>query len=1096
MRRLTAISVFALALCQLALAQFDTATVLGRITDASGAAVPGSVVRLENVNTGVSFERMSDSSGNYEFPNVRIGQYMVSAEKSGFKVTSSDPFQVTVNARQRVDLELELGEVTETVEVTGAAMLIEADSSDRGTVIGSQQAVDLPLNGRAYADLALLTPGTSQALKGSLSGRDASYNVNGLRSSYNNFTLDGVDNNAYGTSNQGFSNQVVQIAPDAVGEFKVTTNNYSAEYGRAGGAVINATLRSGTNQFHFSAWEFLRNTKLNAVGFFKPRSGEKPNLVQNQFGAAAGGPLVKNKAFFFGDYEGFRRRQSELRFASVPTPAQKQGDLGVPVFDPYTGTPYGGNQVPLSVQTDFARRVLADLPDPNRAGSGSDGVGNNFESLPSEKIDDNKGDVKGDFYINNKTTAFGRYSHRNLDWFNPDEVPGPSGGDSNGTVYARNRSVAAGVTYTVSAVSLLEARFGFTRTEAGKTPVNFDLEHMTDNYGIPGIPRDDRIGGGLNSQQVSGFNRWGRQTSNPQFQWPDVYNPRVNFSTIKSAHSLKFGYEYQAINTQINDLSPVYGLSRYSGKFSGPKPGSGSNLYNLADFFVGAQSMLEMSRFEVLEYRQRMHFFYIQDDWKVTPKFTLNLGVRYEFATPQWDADNRLGNFDPSTGELILAKDGSLRDRSTIEPDYNNWAPRIGFAYSVTPKTVLRGGYGVSYVHFNRLGGENILGFTGPFYFRVTNNQVAPGVPNGGQPECGSGQDFATCFTRTERGFPGDFVDPSRYSTLTSRVNYQPADNRTPYVQSWHFTIQHELARDMVIDLAYVGNRGTKQIILADFNQARPNQPGENTPLQQRRPFSDYTFIQSAFSGGNTFYHGFQAKLEKRWSQGLYLVNSFTWSKAIDTAPGHLEDHNGSSSRVNFYDLAGERGLSTYDTPVNNVTAVIYDLPFGRGRPLGASWNSFTNAILGGWRTTVINTARAGYPVNVYYGPSSQFTTCSGCRPRPNYTGGDIVNDGRPISNFFNEAAISLPTDPSQPFGNLGRNVARTHSFWQMDFGLYKSFPLPRESARLEFRSEFFNLFNRSNFVAPASSASSSNFGTITGTFPARQIQFALKLYF
>jgi hypothetical protein len=871
MRKPLATIALAISLCQLAFGQFDAATVLGRIKDASGGAVPESAVKLESIQTGVGVETITDTSGNFEFRNVRIGQYTLSAQKPGFKVTYSDPFQVTVGARQRVDMQLEIGEVTETVEVTGAALSIETDSSDRGTVIGSQQAVDLPLNGRAYADLTLLTPGTAQALKGSLAGRDASYHVNGLRSSYNNFTLDGIDNNAYGTSNQGFSSQVVQIAPDAVGEFRVTTNNFSAEYGRAGGAVINAALKSGTNEFHFTAWEFLRNTKLNAVGFFKPTSGEKPNLVQNQFGVAGGGPVVKNKIFFFADYEGFRRRQSELRFASIPTPAQKQGDMGMPVNDPYSGTPYGGNQIPLSFQTDFARQVLGDLPDPNRPGSGADGTGNNFESLPSEKTDDNKGDVKGDFYVNNRMTAFARYSHRNLDWFNPDEIPGPSGGDSNGTVYARNRSLAAGMTYTVSPVSLLEVRFGFTRTEAGKTPVNFDDEHMTDKYGIPGIARDERIGGGLNSQQVSGFNSFGRQTSNPQFQWPDVYNPRFNFSTIKSTHSLKFGYEFQAINTQINDLAPVYGRSGYSGKFSAPTPGSGSNLYNLADFFVGAQSNMEMSRFEVLDYRQRMHFFYVQDDWKVTPRLTLNLGVRYEFSTPQWEKSNRLGNFDPVTAELILAKDGSLQDRSTLQPDYNNWAPRIGFAYSVTPKTVLRGGYGVSYVHFNRMGGENILGFTGPFYFSVSNNQVAPGVPNGGQPECGAGQDFASCFTRTEAGFPADFVDPSQYSTLTSRVNYQPADNRTPYVQSWHFTVQQELARNMVLDLAYVGNRGAKQLILADFNQARPNQPGENTPLQQRRPYTDYTFIQDAFSGGNTFYNSFQAKFEKRWSDGFYL---------------------------------------------------------------------------------------------------------------------------------------------------------------------------------------------------------------------------------
>ena len=540
----------------------------------------------------------------------------------------------------------------------------------------------------------------------------------------------------------------------------------------------------------------------------------------------------------------------------------------------------------------------------------------------------------------------------------------------------------------------------------------------------------------------------------------------------------------------------MYGLSRYAGKFSAPKPGSGSNLYNLADFFVGAQSSMELSTFRILKYRQRMNFFYVQDDWKVTPRLTLNLGVRYEYATPQWERDNRLGNFDPETLSLVFAKDGSIQDRSTIQPDRNNWAPRVGFAFQANRKTVLRSGYGISYIHFNRMGGENILGFTGPFYFRVTQPQVAPGVPNGGQPLCGPGSDFKSCFTLTQNGYPSNFIDPAQYSTKTSRVNYQPADNRTGYVQSWHFTVQRELAKDLVVDLGYVGNRGVHQLILGDYNQAQPNRPGQNLSLAARRPFKDFSEIQIAFSGGNTFYHGLQTKIEKRWSKGLYLLNSFTWSKAIDNAAGHLETYNGDNSRINFYNLAGERGLSSYDAKFNGVTALIYDLPWGRGRAWGSDWNPMLNAVLGGWRTTLINTARSGYPVNIVYSPSSAFQVCSGCSLRPNYTGGELVNADKPIGQFFNKSAVALPTDPSQPFGNLGRNVARSHGLWQADFGLYKEFPLWREGSRVEFRSEFFNLFNRSNFVAPASNASSSNFGTITSTFPARQIQFALKLYY
>jgi len=1085
-------------------AQFERAAVLGTIRDASQAVVPAAEVTLTNIATGVEMRATSDQVGSYQFLNVAIGQYQVAAAASGFKTAVSDIFTVVVGARQRADLTLEVGRASEVIEVTGAAPLIETESSDRATVIGSKQAVELPLNGRSYADLTLLAPGTVQALRGSLSGRNASYHVNGLRSSYNNFTLDGVDNNSYGTSNQGFSSQVVQLSPDAVGEFKVVTNNFSAEYGRAGGAVINAAYRSGTNRYHLTAWEFLRNTDLNAVGFFKPANG-KPNLVQNQYGISGGGPIVKNKAFFFGDFEGFRRRQSRLRFATLPTVEQKAGSIGAPIVDPYTQTPYGGggDVVPQSIQLPFAQQVLGDLPNPNRGASVTgDIIGNNFESLPSERQDDDKGNIKGDFYANDRLTMFGRYSHRELNAFDPDEVPGFSGGDSNGNVFARNIAFVSGVTWTMSPTSLLEARVGITQSRGGKNAVNFERDHMTDLYGIPNIPRNDRIGGGLNAQEVNGFNDWGRQTSNPQLQNPDVVNPRVNYSNIWGQHTMKFGWEYQVVHTDINDLSPPYGRSEYNGRFSGASlstpDGFDPNLYNLADFFVGAQSDAELSRFEILKYRQHMNFFYVQDDWKINPKLTLNLGLRYEYATPQWDKENRIGNFDPDTESLFFATDGSTFDRALVRPDRNNLGPRIGAAYQITPKTVLRGGYGVSYVHFNRMGGENILGFTGPFYFRTEWNQVPDAVdPSGLAPCNGPSDTFGTCFIRTQDGFLDGFIAPEQYSTATARVNYQPTDNNSGMVQSYHFTIQHQLAKDLALDVGYIGNFGSSQLILGDFNQARANNPGENVPLQLRRRFEDFTFIQAAIDDGKTWYNSLQVKLEKRYSDGVYLLNSFTWSKAIDNAPGHLETFNGDTSRVRLFGIENERGLSSYDVPVNNVTSLIWEIPFGRNRRFGGNVNPIVNGILGGWTTTLIHTARSGYPINVYYGAPSALQVCSGCRPRPNYLGGELVNDGRPIDNFFNESVLAEPQlgDPDAPFGNLGRNSARTHNFFQADLGLYKAFNLPRDGSEIEFRSEFFNLFNRTNFLAPGQNFAAGSFGRITGTFPARQIQFALKLY-
>lgn len=326
-------------------------------------------------------------------------------------------------------------------------------------------------------------------------------------------------------------------------------------------------------------------------------------------------------------------------------------------------------------------------------------------------------------------------------------------------------------------------------------------------------------------------------------------------------------------------------------------------------------------------------------------------------------------------------------------------------------------------------------------------------------------------------------------------MNYTPSDTPSPYMQNWHLTIQRELGAGFLLDLGYVGNRGVKQLILGDYNQAQPNLPGQNISLQSRRPFQNYDFIQTSFAGGNTFYHGMQVKIEKRYNHGLYLLNSYTFSKAIDNAAGHLETYNGDNSRVNFYNLAGERGLSSYDITHNNVTSVIYELPFGRGRSWGSDWNPVVNGILGGWRTTLINTARSGFPINLTYSPTAAFQVCSSCTYRPNISGPVQDNKYNP-NGWFIASNVQIPTDVTQPFGNAGRNIARMEPFFQSDFGLYKEFLLPREGSRVEFRSEYFNLFNVTNLGAPNSNVSSSSFGRVTSAFPARQIQFALKLYF
>ncbi len=1080
-----------LSVCAL-LAQYDTATVLGSINDPSGAVVPAAKVTLVNTQTGVSVSQTADESGNYQFLNLRIGAYKVQAEKTGFKIATSEVFTLTVSARQRVNLTMQVGEVTETVTVSEAAALIETDSSDRGQVINRQAIVNLPLNGRAYADLALLSPGVRRS---NISNRDASFNVNGLRSSLNNFMLDGVDNNAYGTSNQGFSNQIVQLNPDSVQEFKVQTNNFSAEFGRAGGAVINASLRGGTNEFHGSAWEFLRNTKLNAVGFFKPSTGVKPVLVQNQFGGAFGGPIVKDKMFFFADYEGFRRVERGLQFASIATLEQRQGRMGVPVRNPLTGDVYTDGVIPQSAITSFARKVLGDLPAPVRATAPGVAPSNNWDYLTPVPTNDDKGDVKYDHYFNDKLNAFVRYSHRLSNRTENHVIPGLSGGNANGNVRILNQQIATGFNYNLTPTSVLDFRIGVSLFEGGKTALGSERPNMLAEYGIPGLPDSPTIGGGLTAQSIGGYTALGRQSSNPQFQDPFTVNPRANYSKIVGRHVLKAGYEFQSINTDIFDFNPQYGQDTYNGQFSRPSGASSNNIYNLADFLFGARSSYSLNNEIVLKYRQQMHFFYFQDDWKVNNNLTLNIGVRYEYGTPQWEAENRLSNFDPVNLKIIQASSGSVYDRALVNPDRNNWAPRFGFAYLAAPKTVIRSGYGISYVHFNRLGGENLLGYNGPQIVNLTINQT-PTLPL-----C-TGGNYRGCFRTTQQGYPAGLVDPSNFSTATTRTNYTPSDYRSSYVQSWHFTVQQQLAADLLFDIAYVGNRSTGLMILGDLNWARPNRPGENTPLDQRRRIPGYSFIQMSYGGGFANYHGLQIKLEKKYASGLYLLNSFTWSKAIDNAAGHLESFNGDNSRANLQNLPADRGLGSYNQPVNNTTTAVWDVPYGKGRKWGSSANRFVNGVLGGWRLTGINTMTSGQPINITYAAPAAFQVASSTTYRPNYLGGDIYSAERSPNNYFNRTAFSAPSvatpnDPTHPFGNLGRNVARTESIFNLDFGAHKDFALPWESSRIEFRAEFFNLFNTTNLGAAQGNVLANNFGTITGlSSPARQIQFALKLVF
>ena len=1064
-----------------AFAQFDSASVVGTVRDPSGAVIAGAKVTLTSAGTGISAVKTSAADGNYEFPAVRPGTYLVTGEKAGFALALVDDIQVQVGGRIRVDLQMPVGQLTERVEVSAASPLLETDSSQRGQVITGDQTRALPLNGREYSSLALLTSGVklaSTALTTGNTPREGAFNVNGLRSTFNNFLIDGVDNNAYGTSNQGFSNQVMQPAPEAIGEFKVVTNNMSAEYGRAGGATINVNYRSGMNKVHGAGWEFLRNTSMNATGFFKPASG-KPTLDKNQFGGVLGGPLVRNRAFFFGDYEGLRQTRKVTGISSIATPQQRQGILSVDVRDPRTGAVYAaGTPIPM---TSFARKVLSGLPDTTTSGNS-----NNYSTIQEFTADSNKAGAKIDLQATPSVALFGRYGWRSLKTFDQPGIPLPSGGAGNGDIYARNKQFVLGSTW-IGGSSLLEARFGYSWTQAGKNPPGLGSASALEAFGLPGLPTDGRISGGLPTQVIGGYSDLGRQATNPQWQYPTVYNPKINYTWTRRSHSFKSGYEFQRINTEVQDVNPLYGRDTYNGSFSRPTGAAASNLFNLADFMLGLRAQYALSSVLVADLRRNMHFAYLQDDWRATSRLTLNLGVRYEYSTPNWEANNILSNYDPGTSSILRAKDGSIYDRALIDPDRNNFGPRLGFAYTVAPGTVIRGGYGVSYVHFNRAGGGDILPINGPQVVNAVVNQTVPTAPT---------------FVPAEQGYPAGLADPSQFNPLTANITYMPRDYHSSPVQSWYISLQRELVRNILFDVAYVGNRAEDMLLFANYNQASPNNAAGTIPLQDRRPIAGFADITYAFTGGKSRYRALQAKIEWRMRGNLTLLSSLTVSETKDNGAQSLENSNGNSpAPQDFHNLDAEYGLSNYHQPYNSTTSFVWSLPFGRGQRWASGVPAIVDALIGGWQLAGINTVFAGEPVTFTYAPGATFVVSGIAQDfrgannyRPNVTCDPYAQgSARTITNWFDRDCVVLPTDPSQPFGNAARNTVRGPLFTQFDLSASKRVPLAGP-AQLELRLEAYNLFNRTNFRAPSGVRSAGAFGTITSTYDPRQLQLGVKL--
>jgi len=1146
--------------CTYLQAQYENGSLVGTIRDTSGAAVSGAAVTVTNNATAVTAKATTNDAGDYEIPSLRVGVYTVSASASGFASAVAQNITVSVGGRERIDLSLTVGATQTSVEVSDVALQIETESSQRGQIITQYQSAAFPLVTRNYSDLLGLVTGSRQAPTAATTSsinslvRAGAYNINGQRSMFNNFLLDGIDNNAYGESNQGFDNQIIAVPPDSVAQFQVVTNNESAEYGRSSGATVNVASSSGTNRFHATVYEFIRNTDLNAAGYFKPTTVggtgnvipfQKPTFNRNQFGVNFGGPILKDKLFYFVDYEGFRQTLKPLSVFTLPTQNELNGILVVPVRNPVTGVTYAANTaIPASAINPISKQIIGffkQIPGLPVSGLASTGLASNDYSKQVPFTDNSdKGDLRLDYQQNANNSYFLRISDRKETGVNYPALPLPLDGQTNGTIRVLDQQIALGYTRLLGANKVIDARLGLSRTKAGKFSLSIGNNAIT----IPGLPSDPTVSGGLPSTSITGFTSFGRQSTNPQWQNPALIDPKVNFTWVKGKHSLKFGYEYEHIWMAVNDNNPLYGSFSYAGGYSlcpagtaipnsastCPAASATSDNY-WADFLFGTTNNYSLANLFVAHLRQTQQSVYAQDDWHVNNRLTLNLGLRWEYGSPYYEQNNFNSNFDPSTQTVLTITPGAtlgngitpfsgggVYGKTLVNPDLNDFGPRIGFAFAATPRIAIHGGYGTSYVHYTRAGSGDILAINAPQAQFASVTQITPTPGNHCNPLPAQiipvGGTTPSCYATVDQGYPTGLV--TTFNKATDNITWVPKDTRDSYVQSYFVSVQQQLAKNTLLDIAYVGNHGVK---LQGFLNGNQLNPAVITNGKFTRPFSNWpSDITEALNEFYSHYDALQVRYEQRFVAGLTLLNSFTWSHSLDNASASLEGN--SPSPQNAYNIAADYGQSDYNLPISNITSLVYDLPVGHGRQFLSSSNAFVDTLLGGWQISAINTMQAGTPFNVGYSPNSSTAvspqigaTYRGANEyRPNIVAGQPIIKKTKLSSGFiqytNLAAFTLPATKDaggnllSPFGNASRNPGRTPAFYQTDLALNKKFNTPIESLKVEFRSEAYNIFNHTNLYLPGSSLggtlgnSPTTGGQITSTFEPRILQFGLKVIY
>ncbi len=1040
---------YLLIACTDADAQFK-GTISGYVKDSTQAVLPGAELKLTNEQTGASRNAVSNEQGFYQFLGLTPGSYALEVGLASFRRYRATGIVLRVDENVRADVPMEIGAVTEEVQVTATAAVVDTRSSSLATVIDDRRVVDLPLLNRNVISLAALVPGVTAVSAGSNSDSQSqrggpSISVNGGRNNQSYETLNGTYFN-----NPSRNTGLNPPPPDAVQEFRIQTSNYSAESGRNAGAMVSVVMKSGTNDFHGALWEFHRSSALNARNFFQP---SKPKVHQNQFGASVGGPIIRNKLFVFGTYEGIRdRRAASTTSSRPPSPAEAVGDFsGVsePLVNPFDGTPFAENMIPKSLLDPAALKLLQYLPPA--------GAGGRFFGVAPNPRDANLGMIRTDWTVNSKHTVFGHY------YLNQSSRQSPNIYSKWISTVGSTRQQNAGMnwTYVISPNLLSQVTLGYTR---GYDPVTVSETLKNEALGLAGMP--DYVPNGATVFNVSG--RWSLTHDTAQKFVSNNYDTNVGLTWINGRHTMKFGFQY----LDLGFFQTWYPKPSFS--FNGTRTGD-----PMADFMTGAYRNLSIA------FGQRLNdgltsytVGYAQDDWKVSRRLTLNFGLRYELPKPWVDKHDRVNTLDLTPGvqsrvvpnappNMLFVGD---LPRGIVPTDKNNFAPRLGFAWDVhgDGKFAVRGAWGL-------------------FYDTVNTDSIAQENP----PFAGSTTLFNGLLAEPGRGkvFPPVIPDAANFQWVYPiNLYWTDLTTRTPYSQQWNLTLERQFGKDISVQAAYVGKDTKKLHAFRPWNVAvwKPGATLDN--IGERVPFlpgvygSESIVMSSAF---NQHYESGQFKVEKRFSSNFSLLGVYTIGKSID----HNSENSLGGCVANPYDLDSERGRSDFDARHTFASSWLWS-------PVqsGGSW---LRRIAGGWNLSGIHRIRSGYPVTFYIGDDVAMggDICGGGQQHPDIFSSPALSHSsrqQMIEKFFNTDVFGTPNEGQ--YGTGGRNILSGPGYSSSDFAIMKDFAVT-ETARIQFRAELSNAFNQVNFNAPENyMTSGSDFGQILGAGPGRAIQLGLKV--